>query len=469
MRHISLLFAIASLGFSSDWPRFRGPNGEGISNDKGLPSEIGPDKNVLWKIKTPKGHSSPIVVQGKLFITGFEGDDRLVLCYDAATGRELWRKSTPKLRAEPPNPLNGPTTPSVATSDKSVFVFIPEIGLLAYDFSGKELWKVPMGPFGGVQGMAGSPIYAEGNLILLIDTPQDAFLAAYDAATGKQVWRRPRPTGFLGGYTTPSLYKPADGPLQIVVAGAVELTGYQARTGERLWWVGGISTGPAVSPVISGDYVYTLEPVDIGSPFKQMLSMFDKNNDGKIDITNELPKDTSGAIMHRLFEGIDKNNGNGDGILTESEWDAAMNPKEPHGGLVRTKLGGKGDVTKANVGWRHTKGLPYVLAPVIYQGVLYTIRNGGILTTLNPETGEQLREERFKDALGDYYAQPVAADGKIYFISKEGKATVIRAGKDWERIGSGDFAEQVIATPAIADSRIFVRAEESLYCFGTAR
>jgi outer membrane protein assembly factor BamB len=451
---------------ASDWPRFRGPNGEGISADKGLPDAIGADKNVVWKVKTPKGHSSPIVVQGKLFLTAHEGDERILLCFDAATGEQLWRRAVTKLRNEPPNPLNGPTTPTPATDGKAVFVFFPEFGLLAYDYAGKELWRVPLGPFGGVQGMAVSPLYAEGNVILLIDTPQQAYLAGFDAATGKQAWKRDRPTGFLGGYSTPSLYKPADGPMQIVVAGAMELTGYQAKTGERLWWARGVTAGPAVLPLIDGDYVYTTEPVlTDGGSFKPMLAQFDKEKTGKINIA-AMPKDTNGEILRRLFEGMDKNVGNGDGILTEEEWDLAMNPKNPSGGLIRTKLNGKGDVTKTNVGWRYTKGLPYVLAPLIYNHVLYVIRNGGILTTIDPETGEQLREERLKDALGEYYAQPVAGDGKLYFINKEGKATVLRAGKDWEKLSSGDFNEQVVATPAIANSRIYVRTEEALYCFG---
>jgi outer membrane protein assembly factor BamB len=470
MRFLLLLISTSLILPASDWPRFRGPNGEGFSNDKGLPSEIGPDKNVAWKTKTPKGNSSPIIVNGKLFITGHSGDERIVLCFDAATGEQLWSRSVTKLRNEPPNPLNGPTTPSPATDGKSVFVFIPEFGLLAYDFAGKELWRTPLGPFGVVQGVAVSPIYAEGNIILLIDAPQDAYLVAFDAATGKQVWKRERPTGFLGSYATPSLYKPADGPLQVIVAGAMELTGYQAKTGERIWWARGVSVGPAVLPLIAGDYVYTLEPVmSGGNSFKPMQTQFDKDKDNKITIATEVPDTTNGAIMRRLFTGIDKNNGNGDGILTEEEWDLAMNPKNPPGGLIRTKLNGKGDVTSTHIGWRYTKGLPYVLAPLIYQNVMYVIRNGGILVTIDPETGEQLREERFKDALGEYYAQPVAADGKIYFINKEGKATVLRAGKDWEKISSADFNEQVVATPAIANSRIYVRTNETLYCFAAPK
>ncbi len=116
--------------------------------------------------------------------------------------------------------------------------------------------------------------------------------------------------------------------------------------------------------------------------------------------------------------------------------------------------------------WRHTKGLPYVTAPLLYEDNLYVIRNGGILSTFDPATGRPLREERLKNAVGEYYAQPVAGEGKIYFISKDGKVSVIRAGRSWEMVSSGDLDETVIASPAIAGSRIYVRSEETLYCFG---
>jgi outer membrane protein assembly factor BamB len=319
-----------------------------------------------------------------------------------------------------------------------------------------------MGPFGGVQGMAVSPIYAEGNVVLLIDTPEYAYLAAFDAETGKQVWKTDRQPGFLGSYITPAVYKPANGPAQIVVAGAVELTGYQAKTGERLWWARGVSYGPAAPPLIAGDSIYTLEPTGIEPPpFSQMLKQFDTNKNGKIELS-----ETSGdKIMYRLFKSADKIIGNGDGVVTEEEWNRAFS--STNGGLVRTRLNGKGDVTRTHVGWRYAKGLPYLTGPLLYNEILYVIRGGGILTTFNPETGELLRQERLKDAIGDYYASPVAADGKIYFVNKEGKVTVIRAGANWEILSSGDLDEQVIAAPAIADSRIYIRTEGTLYCFGS--
>ena len=139
------------------------------------------------------------------------------------------------------------------------------------------------------------------------------------------------------------------------------------------------------------------------------------------------------------------------------------------GGLVRTRLNGKGDVTQSNIAWRYTKGLSYLAGALLYNDVLYVIRDGGILSTFNPQTGALLRQERLKDAIGDYYASPVASDGKIYVVNREGKVTVIRAGADWEPLSTSDLAEQVIAAPAIADSRIYIRTETTLYCFGMQR
>jgi len=472
MRILGLLLAISILAAASDWPRFRGPNGAGVSADPGLPSALSRDRNVLWKAKTPKGHSSPIVVAGRVWITGFEGDQRILLCFDAKTGALLWRKGVTRARAESVNPQNGPTTPTPATDGSSVFVYYPEVGLIAYSRGGDERWRVPLGPFGSIQGMAASPIYVAGNVVLLVDTPEEAWLLAFDAATGKQVWKAQRPIGWLGSYSTPSVYQPNEGPEQIVVAGAVELTGYQAKTGERLWWARGVTIGPAALPLIAGDSVYTIEPASgdaNGAPsFDSLLKQYDKNKDGKIQIS-EITGDSPGdKIMLRIFKSIDKNTGNGDGAVTGEEWTKAFNATAPGGGLVRTRLNGTGDVTKTNVVWRHTKGTPYVEAALAYNGLLYVIRSGGILTVFEPETGKVLREARLKDALGEYYAQPVAGDGKVYFVSEEGKVSVIKAGADWEMLASGELDGNVIATPAIADSRIYVRTDENLYCFQNA-
>ena len=471
MRLLALSLSSVLLLAAADWTRFRGPNGTGLSPETGLPAEISRDRNVLWKAKTLPGHSSPIVAQGRVWFTAYEGDERIVLCYDAATGAFLWRRGVIKARTEAANPLNGPATPTPATDGWSIFVFFPEFGLLAYDFDGQERWRVPLGPFGGVQSMAVSPVYAEGNVVLCIDTPEQAYLAAFDATTGKQVWKAERPIGFLGGYATPSLYQPASGPAQIVVAGALQLTGYAARTGERLWWARGVTQYPAALPLVAGDSVYTIEPYgDEGGPsFKALLDQYDKNKNGRIELAEVPTERLNDQIMARIFKSIDQNIGNHDGAVSEDEYNRAFDPSSTGGGLVQTRLTGHGDVSKTLVRWRHTKGLPYVTAPLLYQNVLYVIRNGGILSTFDPETGQVLREERLKDAVGDYYAQPVAGDGKIYLFNHDGKVSVLRAGKTWELLSSGDLDETVIATPAIAGGRLYVRTDTTLYCFGMKR
>lgn len=469
----SSLFALAILAHAADWPRYRGPNGAGIAEATKLPAEIGKDRNVAWKAKTAKGNSSPIVVKNRLFFTGHDGDDRIVFCFDASKGTELWRRTVQKARVENAHPLNGPATPTPATDGQRIFAFFPEFGLITHDFEGKELWRVPMGPFGPIQGLAASPVYAEGNVILLIDTPVDAYLVAYDAKSGKEQWKRERPTGFLGGYSTPSLYQPKSGPAQLIVAGAMELTGYQAKTGERLWWAYGVTRGPAALPLVSGDSVFTIETTGADGPpptFNSMAGPYDANKDNKVEIATEMTgTKLNDEIYRRIFKGIDKNLGNDDGILTVEEFDKSWDPASPGGGFVRTRLGGKGDVSKTHIGWRQMKSLPYVTAPLLLGDTLYVVRNGGILATYKAETGDVIKQERLKDAPGEYYASPVFADGKIYFASKDGKVTVIKPGADgsWETLASADLDEQIIASPAIADNRIYIRTDQTLYSFAT--
>ncbi|MBL8221797.1 MAG: PQQ-binding-like beta-propeller repeat protein, partial [Bryobacterales bacterium] len=136
-------------------------------------------------------------------------------------------------------------------------------------------------------------------------------------------------------------------------------------------------------------------------------------------------------------------------------------------GLNAFAIGGKGDLSAKGARWNVSKGMPYVTAPLLYKNVLYVVRNGGILTSYNPATGEKLKEERLKEALGDYYASPIAAGGKLYLVSKEGKLTVVKAGAQWEAEASVDLNEQVIATPALAGGRLYVRTAQTIYSFGS--
>ncbi|MBL8231068.1 MAG: PQQ-binding-like beta-propeller repeat protein [Bryobacterales bacterium] len=457
------LFAALPDGQAADWPRFRGPNGSGVSEARQLPVKFNAKENLVWKADVPGGTSSPIVVGSRLYYTGFDKDERLVVAVDAKTGKEVWRKSLTKERTESAHPLNGPATPTPASDGKNLYVFFPEIGMVSFDGEGDQRWKTPIGPFHSVQGLAGSPVAAGGLVFLPIDQTRDSFLAAFDAKTGKQRWKVDRPSNPLGSYTTPVYHKPKSGPAQIIMMGAIEIAGYQADTGERLWWIRGMTTAPAASPVLIGDILYASETAgtDLATPFKMFLPM-DKNKDGKLE-RSEIPN----AGMQRLLLGVDEDAGNKDGFVEESEWLKFEENNKNGGGMMAIDINGRGDLSKSGIKWRVTKSIPYLTATVLYNDVIYTVRDGGILSSYNPASGEVHKQGRLEGALDKYYAQPVAGDGKIYLTSENGKVSVVKAGKEWELLSVNDLEEPTYATPALADGRVFVRTRKALYCFGT--
>jgi outer membrane protein assembly factor BamB len=456
---------LAGAGLASDWPRFRGPNGTGVSDSRQLPVKFSSKENLVWRIEVPGGTSSPIVVDGRLYFTGFENDERLVICIDAATGKQLWRKSYTKDRAESAHPLNGPATPTPASDGRNIYVFFPEIGLLSLDRDGSQRWKTPLGPFHSVQGLAGSPVVADNLVFLPIDQTRDSFVAAFDARTGKQRWRADRPSNPLGSYSTPVYHKPKTGPAQIIMMGAVEIAGYQVSTGERLWWIRGMTTAPAASPVLIGDTLYASEPAgtDLATPFSMFLGM-DKNKDTKLD-REEIPN----PGLQRLLLGVDEDFGNKDGFVEESEWLKFEEANRNGGGMMAIDIRGRGDLSKSGIKWRVTKSIPYLTATVLYNDVIYMVRDGGILASYNPASGEVYKQGRLEGALDKYYAQPVAGDGKVYLTSENGKVSVVRADKEWELLAVNDLDEPTYATPALADGRLYLRTRKALYCFGTPR
>jgi len=311
-----------------------------------------------------------------------------------------------------------------------------------------------LGPFHSVQGIATSPILAGARVILFIDQIQDSYVAAFDQATGKQTWKKERPSGFLGGYSSPVVWES-----QVIVSGALELTGYRVDTGEKIWWVRGLTNAPASTPVVSGQDLYVHDLPGEPQPFEPMLKA-DKNKDGKLSLDEVDP------IIGRIVIAVDREWGNQDGAIDAAEWEKAIGSFAGKGGVAAVRLGGRGDVGRTHVRWTYQKSLPYVPSVLLYQGVVYVVRDGGILTALNPETGEVFRQDRVKDAIDKYYASPVAGDGKVYLVSEEGKVSVLKAGPQWEMLAAHDLGERCYATPAIANGRIYIRTKESLYCFG---
>ena len=129
----------------------------------------------------------------------------------------------------------------------------------------------------------------------------------------------------------------------------------------------------------------------------------------------------------------------------------------------------RGEINKEAFAWRFKKNLPFVAAPLVYEGVFYIVKDGGIITSLDPATGKVLKQGRSPEGLGEYFASPVAADGKVYVANAEGKITVLKAGVNWEVPRVNAMEDEVHATPALSGGRVYVRTRGALYCFGASR
>jgi outer membrane protein assembly factor BamB len=448
---------------AADWPRFRGPNGSGVAESTGLPDEIGPGRNVVWKTALPAGHSSPVLVGDRIFLTAAEGDTLLTIGLRRSDGRELWRAEVPRSRKEALDRRNGPASASPVVDARRVVVFFGDYGLVAYDHEGRERWRTPLGPFDNVYGMGGSPILVDGLVVVVCDQSHGSFAAAFDAETGRERWRTPRPEA-LSGHSTPIVH--SGEPTEILAPGSLRLDVYDARTGEIRWWASGLPSEMKSGAVLSDDAVFVVgyssslnEPGKNPKlpPYDEWRAARDASKDGKVT------KEEADEITRQFFDFIDLDK---DGFVSEGEWKSNQTMMAAENGLLAFRLRGKGDVGRSGLVWKYQRAVPQLPTPVLYRGVLYMINDGGILTTLDPATGKVLKQGRLRDAVDQYYASPVAGDGKVYFVSRTGIVSVLRAGPEQEAVSSGDFDEEVTATPALADGRIYLRTRSTLYCFG---
>jgi outer membrane protein assembly factor BamB len=246
----------------------------------------------------------------------------------------------------------------------------------------------------------------------------------------------------------------------VIVSGARELASYSAGTGEKLWWLNGLPYLQLTVPVLDRDTIYVNGsgiPADLS--LEGWFQQLDKNKDGKIQL-DEFPTMMGGTRTGTILD-RDK-----DGAVDATEFKLAIDPLKGESSLWAVRLGGWGSLAEANVRWRATKGLPEVSSPLLYKDVLYLVKNGGILTTLNPATGEVLKQGRLQGALGEYFASPVAGDNQVFTVSGEGKVTVLKAGGEWEILAVNDLGEDCYTTPAITGGRIYIRTRSSLYSFG---
>lgn len=457
------LTSLPAFAGDANWPRFRGPDGTGVADGEKPPVEFGPGKNVLWQVPMPSGPSSPCIWGKRIFLTAFDAGKLWTLCLDRDTGRELWRRDAGAEKIEPF--LEGQGSPAASTpvtDGERVIVYFGSCGLVAYDNDGKELWRhrLPMAETNNEFGSGTSPILADGLVVLVRDLRADSAIIAVDAATGKLAWKTERP-GMATGYSTPTMWE-HDGVKEVVAPGGLLMKAYDLKSGAERWLLRDLPAVNCGSPVVAGGMLYFAgwSPAGSGEPmpgFDDLLKA-DADGDGKIS-----KEESENSMLKGFFKANDTNK---DGFITRDEWEGMLSYlKKGKNRLIAVKPGGMGDITDTHVAWEKKKGLPYVPSPLLYRGSLFMVKDGGMVSCFDAATGSAKYEQQRLGMDGSFYASPVAADGRIYLVNLNGKASVLAAGDKLEILSRSEFGERVAATPAIADDTLFVRTETKLFAF----
>ena len=450
---------------AEDWPQFRGPNSQGVSADGRPPVHFGKDTNLVWTTPTGPGASSPVVWGANLFLTSFTNLELTLHGFDTRTGTERWRRSTP-ITDTVEYYKHGPASASAVTDGRRAVVYDCQGILRAYDVdTGTPLWQCPVRKSFVRQGHASSPILADGKVILQMDQEQrSSHLVAVDVATGKVVWDTPRPWAW-SSQSTPAVWEPHPGTTWLVTMGASRLATYDLATGMPRWFASVcefVSVVPV--PVIGRDRVFamsrSLETITESlETWDQILKQCDKNTNGLLEFGEDPTTDQG------LFLSFDAN---GDDHIDQAEYESGMLGfrKAEYGifAVNAPKPDTAGDVTATHRGWRHKK-VPKIASPLLFAGRLYLVDEGGRVTCLDPGSGEPVYEQERLGADGQYYASPVAGDGRIYFASYRGVVSVVRPGATLDVVARNTVDEGIQATPALVGDRIYVRTADHLWAF----
>jgi outer membrane protein assembly factor BamB len=447
---------------------FRSDGGVSGLEAGALPDRLNSPEGLLWRTELDSGHSTPITCNGRIFLTTYNRstDELATLALAADTGRILWKRIAPAAGIEEYSHDTGSAAQATpACDEEQVYVFFGSHGLICYDREGALQWEKRMGPFQDEYGSASSPVLIDDKVIIQEDHDVDSFLMALDRKTGKVLWKSERPDA-TRSYSTPAVWT-RNGRKELLVAGSRELAGYDPSDGKRLWWIRGLARIVIPTPVPAGDLVYMASWTPGGDssllirmdPWAGALRKWDANNDGRL-VRHEL---TDKVMNDRFFPmDIDRS-----GDLKREEWEryADIFVQSQNGVLAIKPSGAGGGQNESAVVWSSVRGAPYVATPLLDRGVLWTVRDGGIVTRFSAGEGKVLQTQRLTD-VGNYYASPVSVGGKVYIAGRQGIVTVIANDPEWRVMETRDFNEGIYATPLIAEGRLFIRTEKALYCFG---
>ena len=414
----------------------------------------------------PPGHSSPCVWGDKIVLTGLADGKLVTFCVSRTDGHELWQVPAPAQKIEATHRIGSPAAPTPCTDGKLVYAYFGSFGVLAYDWNGKEVWKKPL-PAPVVEfGTGASPILADGKIIIVADQDVGSFLLALDAKTGAEVWRVDR-SEFRRSFSTPLVWK-HDGLEELIVAGSLWVRSYDLKDGKQRWSARGMARVSNASPV-AADGLLFVSSWNVGGdeddrvvmePFEAFAAVNDTSKDG-ILIRDEFPK---GPVKDR-FSQMDADK---DERVTRAEYEMMRSMfAEAANQLFAIKPGGSGDITDTHVVWQVSKHLPYVSSPVVANGRVFTMKNGGLASCYDARSGSPIYQAERVDAPGDYYSSAAAADGRIYVTSQRGTVVVLDSASDTLKVlARNELHTAIFASPAIVDGVIYLRTDKHLFAFG---
>lgn len=423
LQSISLLllaWASAGLrGMAEDWPRFRGPTGQGHSTEKGLPLTWSSTQGIAWKREIPgQGWSSPVTWGGRVYVTTVSdaGTRCRVLALEQSSGSVVWDVVVHELVPLRKEQKNSYASATPVTDGRRVYAVFGDGTIVAVDADGRLVWKNSETRHYSRHGLGASPILHEGLLIMPFDGSnrvekagdwpnnsaeeqlgwrvpwEGAEIVAVDVNSGRRAWVARRGRSRVA-HVTPNIVRVDDRPQLVSPAGDV-IQGFDPKTGERLW--SAYSQGEGVTPSFAA-------------------------GDGMVFTASGFEKTT----------------------------------------LRTVRVGGRGDVTATHVAWEQRRGTPTQASLLYVSPHLYAITDGGIAHCYHGRTGDVVYSERVG---GNHCASPVAAEGRIYFLSEEGETTVIRSGTTFEILSRNPLGERCQASMAVSDGSLLIRSERHLWC-----
>ncbi len=421
----AMLIATSPFLLADDWPRFRGPSGSGVANDsESLPTQWSPDANLAWKTPLPgPGVSSPIVVNGKVFVSCYSGYGldqqnpgqienltRHLICVDLKTGEKLWQKDVPAALPEDPYsgvgvPAHGYASHTPVSDGTNVYAFFGKSGVHAFDLDGNALWQADVGKESDPTkwGSSSSPVIHD-DVVIVTASAESQAIIGLDRATGKELWRQ-EAEGLDGMWGTPTLVKINQDRTDLVMCVAKELWGIDPNSGKLRWFADATGAEQAYSSVVlDGTRVF--------------------------------------AVTGR------------------------------GGGSIAINAGGKGDVSHTNTLWEGNESASFA-SPVRHNSKLYVVSQG-VVTVIDAESGDKIEQVRLEGAqrtggrFGSLdYPSPIIVGDQMFYLNGSGQMFVFELGDELKQVAINRVTadkESFGGSPAVSNGRLLLRSDKHLYC-----